>query len=183
MLLLGIALLFVFSKSLIAAEIRQHEAHVHGVAEINIAVEGLKATVEIHAPAENIMGFEHEARTDTDKKKSDAALALLRSTMDHIIIFDSNLRCKASEVRTTVAEEPEAHGKEKHPSNEQTVTGEHREVEGTFAVNCAAPLAGSRVKFAVTKVFPEIHELKVQVLGDTGQSGATIKNDEGEVRL
>jgi len=32
-------------------------------------------------------------------------------------------------------------------------------------------------------MFPEIHELKVQVLSDAKQSGATIKKDRGDVGL
>lgn len=47
------------------AETRRHDAHVHGVAEINIAVEGTKATVEFRAPAESVMGFEHEAKSES----------------------------------------------------------------------------------------------------------------------
>jgi Protein of unknown function (DUF2796) len=177
------ALLFCFYTLGAAAEKRQLEAHVHGVAEVNIAVEGTKATVEIRAPAENIMGFEHEARTDSDKKKRDAALTLLRSRVDQMVLFDPKLRCKSSEMQAAVTEEREARGQEKHAVKEQKVSGEHREVQGTFSVACSAPLAGSRVRFGITKVFPEIHEVKVQVLGDSGQSGATIKNDKDEVRL
>jgi hypothetical protein len=178
-----IALLFLLYTPGIAAEKRQLEAHVHGVAEVNIAVEGAKATVEIHAPAENIMGFEHEARSDSDKKKRDAALTLLRSRVDQMIVFDPKLRCKSSEMQTAVTEEHEAHGQEKQAAKEQKVSGEHREVQATFSVACSGPLAGSHLRFGISKVFPEIHEVKVQVLGDSGQSGATIKNDKGEVRL
>lgn len=61
--------------------------------------------------------------------------------------------------------------------------GEHREVHGTFSVACDKPLAGTRVQFGVSKVFREIQEIKVQVVGDSGQSGATIKKDKGDVKL
>ena len=180
---LGMAVVFALVHVGAAAEKRQLEAHVHGVAELNIAVEGVKATVEIRAPAENIVGFEHEARSESDKKKRDAALALLRSRADQMVVFDPKLRCKSSEMQTTVTEDADGHGKQKPASKPQQMRGEHREVLGTFSVACAAPLAGSKVKFAVSKVFPEIHELKVQMIGDSGQSGATIKSDRGELRL
>ena len=53
---------------------------------------------------------------------------------------------------------------------------EHREVRATFSFQCQAAIrSGSRVQFAVTKLFPDIHELKVQVLSDANQTGATIK--------
>ena len=161
-----------------AAEKRHSEAHVHGVAEINIAVEGSKAEVEFRTPAESIMGFEHEAKSESDKKKRDAALRTLQNKMNQMVLFDPKLSCKFSEAKTAVVEEKEERSKEQSGK-----TGEHREVRATSSVTCDKPLAGSRVTFGVTKVFPEIHEIKVQVLSDIKQSGATIKKDQGDVRL
>ena len=164
-----------------AAEKRHSEAHVHGVAEINIAVEGSKADVEFRAPAESIMGFEHEAKSESDKKKRDAALRTLQTKMNQMVLFDPKLSCKFSEAKTAVVEEKE--GKTAQEPKDQKKAGEHREVRATSSVTCDKPLAGSRVTFGVTKVFPEIHEINVQVLSDTKQSGATIKKDQGDVRL
>ena len=90
-----------------AAEKRHSEAHVHGVAEINIAVEGSKADVEFRAPAESVMGFEHEARSESDKKKRDAALRTVQTKMNQMVLFDPKLSCKFSEAKTTVVEEKE----------------------------------------------------------------------------
>jgi hypothetical protein len=169
----------------LAAEKRHFEAHVHGVGEINIAVEGSKADVEFRAPAENVMGFEHEAKSESDKKKRAAALRTVQTKMSQMVLFDPKLSCKFSETKTAVVQEKEERSKEsagKTP-NDQKKTGEHREVRATSSVVCDKPLAGSRVTFGVTKVFPEIHEIKVQVLSDVKQSGATIKKDQGDVRL
>ena len=184
-LTIGVSLL-IFSFDLGAAEKRHHDAHVHGVAEINIAVEGAKATVEFRAPAESLMGFEHEAKSESDKKKRDAALDQLRTKKDQMVVFDPKLGCKSSDIKTTIVEEKGDHtkaqpGKDTH--KDQKKSAEHREVHGTFSVACDKPLAGTRVKFGVSKVFREIQEIKVQVVGDSGQSGATIKKDKGDVKL
>jgi hypothetical protein len=171
-----------------AAEKRRHEAHEHGVAEINIAVEGSKADVEFRAPAESVMGFEHEAKSESDKKKRDAALKAVQAKMNQMVIFDPKLSCKFAEVKTAVVEEKgEAGktqpGKDGQAHKDEKKTAEHREVRATVSVSCDKPLAGSRVKFGVSKLFPALHETKVQVLGDAKQSGATIKKDKGEVRF
>ena len=185
-LTLGVSLL-IFSFDLgAAAEKRHHDAHVHGVAEINIAVEGAKATVEFRAPAESLMGFEHEAKSESDKKKRDAALEQLRTKRDQMVLFDAKLGCKFSDVKAAIVEQKGDHtkaqsGKDVH--KDQKKSGEHREVHGTFSVACDKPLAGSRIRFGVSKVFRDVQEIKVQVLGDSGQSGATIKRDKGDVKL
>jgi hypothetical protein len=134
------------------------------------------------------MGFEHEARNETDKKKRDTALGTVRTKMNQMVVFDSRLGCKFSEVKTSVVEEkgePGATqpGKDADVNKDQKRSAEHREVRATVAVTCGKPLAGSRVTFGVFKTFPALHETKVQVLGDVKQSGATIKKDKGEVVL
>jgi hypothetical protein len=185
---LGIVLgMFSFGPGA-AAEKRHHDAHVHGVAEVNIAVEGSKADVEFRAPAESVMGFEHEAKSASDKKKRDAALKTMQTKMDQMVIFDAKLSCKFSEVKTAVVEEKDEPSKSQsaksaHNHKDEKKTGEHREVHANFSVMCAKPLAGSRVTFGVHKAFRSIDQIKVQVLGDAKQSGATIKKDKGEVRL
>ena len=183
---LGVWLLIYSFDVGAAAEKRRHEAHVHGVAEINIAVEGTKATVEFRAPAENVMGFEHEAKSESDRKKRDAALEQLRAKRDQMVLFDAKLGCKSSDVKTAIVEPKGDHAKAqsgKDASKDQKKSGEHREVHGTFSVECDKALAGSRVRFGVSKIFRDIQEIKVQVLGDSGQSGATIKRDKGDIKL
>jgi hypothetical protein len=186
---LGVSLIVMLSfKVSPAAEKRRHDPHVHGVAEINIAVEGSKAQVEFRAPAESVMGFEHEAKSETDKKKRDAALGALQTNKDQLVQFDSQLGCKASQMKTAIVEPKEERSKEqpakvKGGHQDQKKSGEHREVHGTYTVVCDKSLAGTRVKFGVSKVFRDIQETKVQVVGDSGQSGATIKKDKGDVKL
>jgi hypothetical protein len=185
-LVLGVWLLMFFFDVGAAAEKRRHDAHVHGVAEINIAVEGTKATVEFRAPAESIMGFEHEAKSESDRKKRDAALEQLRTKKDQMILFDAKLGCKSSDVKTAIVEQKGDDTKAqsgKDAQKDQKKSGEHREVYGTFSVACDKPLAGSRVRFGVSKVFRDIQEINVQVVGDSGQSGATIKRDKGDIKL
>lgn len=180
---LGVWLLMFSFGVGVAAEKRRHDAHVHGLAEINIAVEGTKATVEFRAPAESVMGFEHEAKSESDRKKRDAALEQLRTKRDQMVLFDAKLGCKSSDVKTAIVEQKEEAQSAKDAHKDQKKSGEHREIRGTFSVACDKPLAGSRVKFGVSKVFRDIQEIKVQVVGDSGQSGATIKRDKGDIKL
>lgn len=183
---LGVALAMLSSDMGGAAEKRRHEAHTHGVAEVNIAIDGSKADVEFRAPAESVMGFEHEAKSESDKKKRDAALRTVQTKMNQMVVFDPKLSCKFSEVKTAIVEEKGEPGKTQsdksaHGHKDQKKTAEHREVRATFSAACDKTLAGSRVTFGVHKTFPAIGEIKVQVLGDAKQSGATIKKDKGGV--
>ena len=57
-----------------AEEKHHHKAHVHGVAHLNVALEDNELYIEFISPAANIVGFEHQPKTEKTKrrrKKSD----------------------------------------------------------------------------------------------------------------
>lgn len=162
------------------AEKRHSHAHDHGAAEVNIAVEGKKVTVELRTPSEGVIGFEHEAKSDADKKKRNAALKRVEEKFGEMIVLDKNLVCKSQGGNVTLVQTDEKGGKN---AKSGAQSGEHREVRASYQYECEKAPAGSRVKFGITKVFPAIHEVKVQVIGDAKQSGATIKKDRGDAGL
>lgn len=170
---------------LLGAEHRHADGHVHGVAEINLASEGRTVVVEFRSPTEGVMGFEHEAKSTADIKKRDAALRLINEKFDQMVILDSKLNCKSSGAKVEIVRagvpgpKHASHGG--HQDHKKA--GEHREVFASFTYACELSPSGSRVRFGVTKHFPAIHELKVQILSDAKQSGATIKKDRGDVGL
>ena len=58
---------------------RQHDAHVHGVVEVNIAQDGQDLLMEIHAPGADVVGFEHAPQTDEQKAAVENAIAKLKA--------------------------------------------------------------------------------------------------------
>jgi Protein of unknown function (DUF2796) len=168
----------------IAAERRHAEGHVHGVAEINIVVEGKKIVVEFRTPTEGVMGFEHEAKSDAEKKKRDAAIKRVNDRFNELVVFDKKFGCQSRAGKVAIVRSDSSSGKDKKQGqSDHEKSAEHRELRATHNFECQNEPAGSRVRFGVTKVFPEIHEIKVQVLSDAKQSGATIKKDKGDVGL
>ncbi|MGK7912792.1 MAG: DUF2796 domain-containing protein [Synechococcus sp.] len=60
-------------------EIRQEGGHVHGVVELNAAVEGSRFYVEMVSPAVNIVGFEHAPNTAEQEAAIDDAIEVLEA--------------------------------------------------------------------------------------------------------
>jgi hypothetical protein len=46
--------------------VRQLNAHEHGIAALNIAIEAPLVVMEFHAPGADIVGFEYAAKSDAD---------------------------------------------------------------------------------------------------------------------
>jgi hypothetical protein len=157
---------------------------VHGVGYINIVVEGKRATVEFLAPAEGLYGFEHQARTRAEQDKREAALARLQQNISTMVVFEADRGCQFAKQKIVVEvdvedEHEQGKGAEKAPKK----SGEHSEVHAEFTVTCEKPLAGSQVWFGVSKIFPAIKTVHVQVLSDTRQAGVEVRNDKGSLKL
>ena len=54
-------------------------AHVHGVAKIDLAVDGNKLTLSMEMPLENLAGFEHLPKTDKQKAALAEAMKSLKN--------------------------------------------------------------------------------------------------------
>jgi hypothetical protein len=175
---------FLFVGTGSTAEKRHAHTHVHGTAEMNIVVDGRKIVVEFSSAADGLMGFEHEAKSDADKKKRDAVMKVIQERFGDMVIFDKKLGCTFQSGEVVLVQTDARRSTDDKPAkNDHKKSGEHREVRATHNFICQSDPAESRVRFAVSKAFPNIHEVKVQVLSGAKQTGATIKKDKGEVGL
>ncbi|MCB1623250.1 MAG: DUF2796 domain-containing protein [Pseudomonadales bacterium] len=68
-----------FATYAAADEFDQHTAHVHGSVVVNVAIDADRLTIEIDAPAGNVVGFEHAPRSADDRQRLAAAERWLRS--------------------------------------------------------------------------------------------------------
>ncbi|MGL6027661.1 MAG: zinc uptake protein ZrgA [Vibrio sp.] len=76
---------------------RQHEAHVHGQVELNIAQDGHDLLIEITAPGADVLGFEHEPQNEAQQHTLQQALATLHHA-DQLFIINQQARCEKREV-------------------------------------------------------------------------------------
>ena len=72
---------------------RQHDAHVHGSAALNLALESGEVHIELDSPAANIVGFEHAPSSEGDHAALDKAVATLKNG-DQLFHFNSEAGCR-----------------------------------------------------------------------------------------
>ena len=75
----------------------QQSAHVHGVASINLAIDGDELQIEFVSPADGIVGFEYEPSTSAERKAVADAIALLKNP-DKLFALPASAGCKLHEV-------------------------------------------------------------------------------------
>ena len=140
------------------------QGHVHGEAALDIGLEGKTGTFELRAPADDIYGFEHEPRDAKEKATRDSAVALFRTHASSLVQFDASLGCKATLSPVTYS------------------TGKHVEVTARFDLVCQKDPAGHDIRFGVTKAFPSLGVVRVQLVTESGQTALRVVKDQGAVR-
>ena len=97
----------------------QQSAHVHGIATLNLAIEGDELGIEFVSPAGNIVGFEHEAVTEAERRAIRDAIEQLRKGNE---LFDLPLAASCS---LHVAEVKHGHGEKEKREDGHGQDAEH----------------------------------------------------------
>lgn len=84
-------------------------AHVHGVGQLDMAIEGGRIEMQLRAPGADIVGFEHQARSDEDRASLARALAQLEDPLA-LFVLPEAAGCTVALARAELeAEDPEDH--------------------------------------------------------------------------
>jgi len=175
-------------------ESRQMDAHVHGEARLQIAQDGEHLELVFSSPAMNIVGFEHEPRTEADHHKVETAVKELAHA-DELFVFPAAARCEfeKTEIHSALLKDTEHH--EEHDDHKEhadhddhddhddhkehadhDAAGEtHSEFEAHYAVHCHKPKKLDEMTVNLQKVFGAIEHLEVQFLMDQAQGVKTLQ--------
>lgn len=164
---------------------REHGAHQHGAGEMGIAFEGANGKIEFKSSSESIFGFEHEARTDGDKKRQQEGLSKLENKIGEIVVFDPSLNCRISKEKVEVVRESEAAAasQDAKPAKKAHRHAEHSETVGMFAVVCDKSPVGTDITFNFQKHFSRLKDVDVQVIADAVQKAAEAKKNGVKISL
>ncbi|MCG8543872.1 MAG: DUF2796 domain-containing protein [Alphaproteobacteria bacterium] len=160
-----------------AAE-REHGAHVHGVGALNAAVDGPTVEIEFESPGANIVGFEHAAKTDADRRAIANATATLKAG-DKLFAFPAAAGCRLTESKVEApslddhnkhGHDKHGHGHDKHGKGEEA----HSEFHAHYQYRCDRPADLTHIDINIFRLFPATEELKVQAISPRGQRAQTL---------
>lgn len=187
------ALAALAATPVIAEETRQLNAHEHGVGQLDIAFDGLKIAMELHAPGADIVGFEYSAESADDRAAVDAAVATLARPLD-LFVLPAVAGCSVVQASAELESEEDhdehdddhegdEHGHDAHDEDdhdEHASEAGHTEFHAQYLLTCADPGAVTEIAFAYFEAFPNAKEVEVQIISD---AGATSFKVEREARI
>ena len=190
-------LLALMATPAFAEESRALDSHEHGVGELNIAVDGERVAMELHAPGADIVGFEYAAESAEDRAAVDAAVAALARPLDLFVLPDA-ARCSVVQASAALESEEhhddhEAHDHDEdhsdhsddhdHGDHDEDHAGEHddetlhSEFHAEYSLNCGNPGALSEIEFAYFGTFQNARELEVQIVTASGAKAFEVERD------
>lgn len=164
------------------------KAHQHGVGQLNIAVQGDHLSIELEAPANDIVGFEYAPRTAAEKQATRDATAKLRDSAA-LFVFPPAAECRLKEAEIEAPHagghdghdkhQDEKHGKhddrEKHAKAHDhekkggTESETHSEFHAQYHFVCAKATRLSHIDLGYFGAFPRAQALTARTIGFSGQ--------------
>ncbi len=165
---LSLLQVFAHAKEKSSTKSHEHKAHVHGSATLSIAMENSKSgSILLESPADNIIGFEHEAKSPSDIKVKLEALAILKNQGSELFIFPKEKRCSINSIKVE--------------SKKENSKSAHSEVEALFSFSCEKDLSKSSLQINLGGKFPRIEDLDVQLISDKKQSASELEKGIGSI--
>jgi hypothetical protein len=171
-------------------EYDQHDAHVHGVAALNLALEGDEVHIELDSPAANIVGFEHAPSSEADHAALSKAATVLKNG-DQLFIFNKEAGCRMEKSMLTSAlleeEDPDHddkhsddhdHEKHEHEKHEEHEDESHSDIEAVYHFECDEPAKLTQLTIELFNAFPATEELNVQYILESKQGARELTTND-----
>ena len=178
----------IIASPAFSENVRQLNAHEHGIAALNIAIEAPLVVMEFHAPGADIVGFEYAAKSDADFAAISAALKTLEAPLD-LFVLPKAARCAVQEVQVELEsdadhdvneEDHQDHDDENdhkhedhddHDEEKHAASSGHTEFHAEYSLICSNIEALTQIDFAYFEVFPNSKQVELQLIS---QSGARV---------
>lgn len=174
---------------------REASAHEHGAGVLNMALEDKVLSIELTVPGDDIVGFEHAAKTKSQKAAVARAKSALGKPMS-LFVPSKDAGCAVTSAKVSYEgggdhaghEHGKGHGGHKHghggeKAKPKEVEASHAEFRSTYTFHCEAPDKLMAMGLAYFQVFPKTQKLEVNLVSAKGQSKQVVTGKSGSMSL
>lgn len=168
-------ILLLAAASAQAHDLRHHEAHVHGQANVDLALDNGSLELALRAPGIGILSFERAPASAAERTALASAQSVLKS--GSWISLPSAARCRLA------SSDVSAEGFAAAPSAGTPRAQGHAGFTATLRYQCANPAGLRALRLRLPVLFPGLHEVIVNTATDAGQGRQRITADDLRVPL
>ena len=126
--------------------------HAHGVAKLDVALEGRRLTLDFTAPLEDVLGFERKPANDKERAAFEAAVAYFKS--GQAIVAGASANCRVADAAVEMPERGKG----------------HFELTAKLAYDCKEPGELKSLEAALLARYKKLKHIDVRVVTPKGQS-------------
>lgn len=154
-----------------------HAAHVHGVAILNMVVDGKTLFIGLESPAVNLIGFEHAPVNE----EQEAAFHTTKQTLTDAkqLFYFSTPDCRAENIRIEMPD-PNLH---KNGDQKQDHHGEHADIHASYTFECRQIKDLKAITVKIFTVFPGIRQIKAQWISRGAQNATVLTPGNAILRI
>jgi hypothetical protein len=196
--LLNIILVNVFLLGQHVHAKNQHEqdtsldAHVHGLSEMTMAIEGGILDIQLISPTINLFGFEHKASNKKEVSVVNNAKALLSNTA--VLFSFSGGGCTLINTAIDVSglikldelqpqQNKKSHDGHTEQSDQETSHESHSQVVANYRYHCEETATLSAITVLAFEQFSGINKIHAMWITDTKQGVVTLSAERKIIRL
>ncbi|MBD1565388.1 zinc uptake protein ZrgA [Vibrio sp. S12_S33] len=193
-LCIGVAMsassLMISTAVLANEEFRQHDAHVHGHVEFNIAQDGQDLLIEITAPGADVVGFEHAPENDQQQQTLNKVLEQFNQPKAIFQLSSAaNCHLEQSDITHTLGSDEhhdhDHHDKDIHHDHDEHHHDDQHSAHGSFSVqyqyHCDDIAQLQQIDTQWFKLFPNTKSISANLLTDKAQSALELKENNTRI--
>ncbi len=146
----------------------EHAAHEHGHGQLNLALDGQQLLIELHAPAADLVGFEHAARTTQEQQQQAQALAQLQQG-DRLFVLPAAAGCQLQQQQVHDHQDAQAehttdasHAEEAGHEHEEA--HQHSDIRAEYTFVCQQPEQLNSLTLTLFSHYPTLEKLSLQAI-------------------
>lgn len=146
-------------------------AHEHGLARLDVVVDGQQLVISLDSPLANLLGFEHAPRSEVQRE----AVAKMETALQAAGLFKPDPAAACTPDGVTID----------HPFKAQAkgaAAAEHADAEISWRFRCTNPAALRQLDVGLFDRFSGLHSLQTQLAGPRGQTAATLSRRQRVLR-
>lgn len=146
--------------------------HVHGAAELTVAIDGGAVEIELHSPLDNLVGFEHAPRNERQRR----AIASMKEKFGNagaLFVPNAEAQCTA---QPATLDSPVLESAKKPPAGKagHSHGHGHAALDAAITFHCKNPQALKYIDVELFAAFPSMKRLQVQLVTPTRQQAASL---------
>lgn len=178
-------LILLLFPSVVAANTHKISRHTHGEVELTIVKDADTLQINLIAPAESILGFEHQAVKEKDINTVRNARNLLNKPTQLFSFIGTQCKTRETDINTKDVlsthqshDDEHHHGHSKHQSNDI-----HSEIKVTYLFKCSQFQALQKIKVNLIDYFPRIEKINAMWVTQHEQNANQLSAKNNTIKL